>query len=180
MVQSLVVSPSPIVEGFFLWRRKNFFVFFFQVTEVTKWINSKRLIWRCHCTSHLIGGVVSKLVFRPSMTLWGRLVMNAAAAWPPPTIIKLTSAAPSVDTQPAAPSPWRNITISSIQNVRFIPYQSEDIQYLIIFAAKPFNLGKPTIMKDLMYCVCGFTAHSGNKMAGHLGEKRWEIYTWFH
>ena len=129
---------------------------------------------------HLIGGVVSKLVFRQSMTLWGRLVMNAAAAWLPPTTTKLTFAALSVDTQPAAPSPWRNITISSIQNVRFIPYHSEDIQYLIFFAAKPFNLGKPSIMKDLMYCVCGFTAHSGNKMAGHLGEKRWEIYIQFY
>merc|ERR1712242_394489 len=36
--------------------------------------------------------------------------------------------------------------------------------------AKEFNINKPTLMKELMHCVCGFSTNSGNKMAGHLAR----------
>merc|ERR1719369_414791 len=32
-----------------------------------------------------------------------------------------------------------------------------------------FDLGKSVIMQEPMYCVCGYSAHSGNKLAKHLG-----------
>ena len=31
-------------------------------------------------------------------------------------------------------------------------------------------MNKPTITKELMHCVCGFSSNSGNKMAGHLAR----------
>ena len=31
-------------------------------------------------------------------------------------------------------------------------------------------MNKPTITKELMYCVCGFSTNSGNKMAAHLAR----------
>ena len=37
------------------------------------------------------------------------------------------------------------------------------------FAEKEFNLGKSSILSEPMFCVCGFSAHSGNKLAKHLG-----------
>merc|ERR1719154_969670 len=37
-------------------------------------------------------------------------------------------------------------------------------------SAREFNLNKPTITKELMYCVCGFSTYSGNKMAAHLAR----------
>ena len=37
------------------------------------------------------------------------------------------------------------------------------------FSARDYNLGKPCIMSEPMFCVCGFTTDSGNKMAKHLG-----------
>lgn len=40
---------------------------------------------------------------------------------------------------------------------------------MIIFAEKEFNLGKSSILSEQMFCVCGFSTHSGNKMAKHLG-----------
>ena len=40
----------------------------------------------------------------------------------------------------------------------------------LIIPAKPeYDLGKSSILKEVMYCVCGFSAHSGNKLAKHLG-----------
>merc|ERR1719312_812748 len=37
--------------------------------------------------------------------------------------------------------------------------------------SKPvFDLGKSIIMKEPMFCVCGYSAHSGNKLAKHLGS----------
>jgi len=37
--------------------------------------------------------------------------------------------------------------------------------------AKPqFDLGKSVIMQEPMFCVCGYSAHSGNKLAKHLGS----------
>merc|ERR1719400_538186 len=37
-------------------------------------------------------------------------------------------------------------------------------------SAKPeYDLGKSSILQEVMYCVCGFSAHSGNKLAKHLG-----------
>ena len=41
---------------------------------------------------------------------------------------------------------------------------------MLLFAAKEFNLNKPTITKEMMYCVCGFSTDSGNKMAAHLAK----------
>merc|ERR1719312_1311813 len=36
--------------------------------------------------------------------------------------------------------------------------------------SKPvFDLGKSIIMQEPMFCVCGFSAHSGNKLAKHIG-----------
>jgi len=36
--------------------------------------------------------------------------------------------------------------------------------------SKPqFDLGKSIIMQEPMFCVCGYSAHSGNKLAKHLG-----------
>merc|ERR1712227_280044 len=35
--------------------------------------------------------------------------------------------------------------------------------------SKTFDLGKSSIMREPMYCVCGYSAHSGNKLAKHLG-----------
>ena len=32
-----------------------------------------------------------------------------------------------------------------------------------------YDLGKSSILQEVMYCVCGFSAHSGNKLAKHLG-----------
>jgi len=32
-----------------------------------------------------------------------------------------------------------------------------------------FDLGKSIIMQEPMFCVCGFSAHSGNKLAKHIG-----------
>merc|ERR1711973_126772 len=29
--------------------------------------------------------------------------------------------------------------------------------------------GKRSLLKEVMYCVCGFSANSGNKLAKHLG-----------
>ena len=45
-----------------------------------------------------------------------------------------------------------------------------EISYVLLFAAREFNLNKPTITKELMYCVCGFSTYSGNKMAAHLAR----------
>ena len=42
--------------------------------------------------------------------------------------------------------------------------------YDLLFAAREFNMNKPTITKELMYCVCGFSTDSGNKMAAHLAR----------
>jgi len=37
--------------------------------------------------------------------------------------------------------------------------------------SKPqFDLGKSIIMQEPMFCVCGYSAHSGNKLAKHLGS----------
>eukprot|EP00092_Neocalanus_flemingeri_P037076 GFUD01040362.1.p1 GENE.GFUD01040362.1~~GFUD01040362.1.p1 ORF type:complete len:1387 (-),score=480.18 GFUD01040362.1:476-4636(-) len=37
--------------------------------------------------------------------------------------------------------------------------------------SKPqFDLGKSVIMQEPMFCVCGYSAHSGNKLAKHLGS----------
>jgi len=37
--------------------------------------------------------------------------------------------------------------------------------------SKPqFDLGRSVIMKEPMFCVCGYSAHSGNKLAKHLGS----------
>ena len=33
-----------------------------------------------------------------------------------------------------------------------------------------YDLGKSSIMKEAMYCVCGFSTQSGNKLAKHLGN----------
>jgi len=35
--------------------------------------------------------------------------------------------------------------------------------------SKTFDLGKSSIIREPMYCVCGYSAHSGNKLAKHLG-----------
>ena len=32
-----------------------------------------------------------------------------------------------------------------------------------------YDLGKSSILQEVMFCVCGFSAHSGNKLAKHLG-----------
>ena len=45
-----------------------------------------------------------------------------------------------------------------------------DVQNKLHISAKPFNLGKSTILKEPMYSVGGFSTTSGNKMAKHLGE----------
>ena len=45
-----------------------------------------------------------------------------------------------------------------------------DIQNKLHISAKPFNLGKSTILKEPMFSVGGFSTTSGNKMAKHLGE----------
>ena len=39
----------------------------------------------------------------------------------------------------------------------------------MLFLDKEFNLGKSSILQEPMFCVCGFSAHSGNKLAKHLG-----------
>ena len=31
-------------------------------------------------------------------------------------------------------------------------------------------MNKPTLTNELMFCVCGFSSNSGNKMAGHLAR----------
>ena len=31
-------------------------------------------------------------------------------------------------------------------------------------------MNKPTLTSELMYCICGFSSKSGNKMAGHLAR----------
>ena len=45
-----------------------------------------------------------------------------------------------------------------------------DVQNKLHISAKPFNLGKSTILKEPMFSVGGFSTTSGNKMAKHLGE----------
>jgi len=35
--------------------------------------------------------------------------------------------------------------------------------------SKTFDVGKPTILEEAIYCCCGFSTNSGNKMAKHLG-----------
>ena len=39
----------------------------------------------------------------------------------------------------------------------------------LILAKPEYDLGKSSILQEVMYCVCGFSAHSGNKLAKHLG-----------
>jgi len=44
----------------------------------------------------------------------------------------------------------------------------------ILFHDKPkpeFNLGKPIILDEEMYCICGFCTKSGNRMAKHLATQ---------
>ena len=41
----------------------------------------------------------------------------------------------------------------------------------IFLAANPkYDLGKPLVLDKPMFCVCGFSANSGNKLAKHLGQ----------
>ena len=78
------------------------------------------------------------------------------------------SVVPSVGTLPAVPRQCRNMYKYFIQNVS-IGFKVKCILNLD-FVAKTFDVGKPTILKEAMYCCCGFSANSGNKMAKHLGK----------
>ena len=35
-----------------------------------------------------------------------------------------------------------------------------------------YNLGKPVLLEKEMFCCCGFSSTSGNKLAKHLGKIR--------
>ena len=42
--------------------------------------------------------------------------------------------------------------------------------FLVLYQAEPqYDLGKPVMLDQRLFCVCGFSCFSGNKMAKHLG-----------
>ena len=42
--------------------------------------------------------------------------------------------------------------------------------YYFLTANPKYDLGKPLVLDKPMFCICGFSANSGNKLAKHLGE----------
>ena len=96
-------------------------------------------------------------------------VASAGAAWPPEVTTPLTSAAPSAGTPPAALNPWEPTINSFTQDVSTLIVKGFCSPQIFLFPEKEFNLGKSSILSEPMFCVCGFSAHSGNKMAKHLG-----------
>merc|ERR1711915_1137834 len=47
---------------------------------------------------------------------------------------------------------------------------SEHVKIFHFGGPPVFDLGKSVILKEPMYCVCGYSAHSGMKLAKHIGR----------
>ena len=82
----------------------------------------------------------------------------------------LTFAAPSVGTAPAVPRPCLSMFSSSMPAVSFAISSFARVTFYHCAAKPQFDLGKSVIMQEPMFCVCGYSAHSGNKLAKHLGN----------